>query len=231
MQKRKVIAIDGLSATGKSSLSKLLAKEIGFVHLSTGMIYRAVAYLTERENIDYTNPKEIVDKIKDFKLELILKDSSAVMLIDREDVSEFLYTPKISERTSIISAYKEVREFLIIPQREAFPGENIVMEGRDIGTVIFPDADIKFFIEVNLETKVRRRIAQLSLGKELSGEELESLKKDMEIEIVERDKRDAGRSVAPTIIAEDAIVIDNSQDGIEETIKKMVFELKTRKII
>ncbi len=231
MLNRKVIAVDGLSATGKSSLSKALAKKIGFVHLSTGAIYRAVAYLTIKENIDHDDQDSIVDNLKKHNLKLILKDSSARMLVDGQDVTDFLYTPRISELTSITSSYPKVRESLTDAQRNAFEGENIVVEGRDIGSIIFPDADIKFFIKVDTEIKIKRRINQLSDGKTLTKDEFQKLTNEMKIEILERDERDANRVTAPTIAVNDAIIIDNSKDGIENTIKKMVDVLKYKKIL
>ena len=231
MQKRKVIAIDGLSATGKSTLAKELAKKIGFVHLSTGALYRAVAYVTLKNNINHNNISEVLKELNKHTFNLILKDSSAVMIVDKEDVTSYLYTPKNSEMTSILSAVEEVRSFLIEPQRNAFSDQNIVIEGRDMGTVIFADADAKFFIKVNTETKIKRRIAQYCEGKNLTNEELENLKNDMRIEIVERDYRDEHRDVAPTIPAQDAFVIDNSKDGIENVLEKMMFFLRNKNVI
>ena len=231
MQKRKVIAIDGLSATGKSTLAKELAKKIGFVHLSTGALYRAVAYVTLKNNINHNNISEVLKELNKHTFNLILKDSSAVMIVDNEDVTSYLYTPKNSEMTSILSAVEEVRSFLIEPQRNAFSDQNIVIEGRDMGTVVFADADAKFFIKVNTETKIKRRIAQYCEGKKLTNEELENLKNDMRIEIVERDYRDEHRDVAPTIPAKDAFVIDNSKDGIENVLEKMMFFLRNKNVI
>lgn len=231
MQKRKVIAIDGLSATGKSTLAKELAKKIGFVHLSTGALYRAVAYVTLKNNINHNNISEVLKELNKHTFNLILKDSSAVMIVDNEDVTSYLYTPKNSEMTSILSAVEEVRSFLIEPQRNAFSDQNIVIEGRDMGTVVFADADAKFFIKVNTETKIKRRIAQYCEGKNLTNEELENLKNDMRIEIVERDYRDEHRDVAPTIPAKDSFVIDNSKDGIENVLEKMMFFLRNKNVI
>ena len=231
MQKRKVIAIDGLSATGKSTLAKELAKKIGFVHLSKGALYRAVAYVTLKNNINHNNISEVLKELNKHTFNLILKDSSAVMIVDNEDVTSYLYTPKNSEMTSILSAVEEVRSFLIEPQRNAFSDQNIVIEGRDMGTVVFADADAKFFIKVNTETKIKRRIAQYCEGKNLTNEELENLKNDMRIEIVERDYRDEHRDVAPTIPAKDAFVIDNSKDGIENVLEKMMVFLRNKNVI
>lgn len=231
MQKRKVIAIDGLSATGKSTLAKELAKKIGFVHLSTGALYRAVAYVTLKNNINHNNISEVLKELNKHTFNLILKDSSAVMIVDNEDVTSYLYTPKNSEMTSILSAVEEVRSFLIEPQRNAFSDQNIVIEGRDMGTVVFADADAKFFIKVNTETKIKRRIAQYCEGKNLTNEELENLKNDMRIEIVERDYRDEHRDVAPTIPAKDSFVIDNSKDGIENVLEKMMVFLRNKNVI
>ena len=231
MQKRKVIAIDGLSATGKSTLAKELAKKIGFVHLSTGALYRAVAYVTLKNNINHNNINEVLEELEKHTFNLVLKDSSAVMLVDNQDVTPFLYTPKNSEMTSILSAVEEIRTFLIEPQRNAFIDSNIVMEGRDIGSVIFPDADAKFFIKVDTETKIRRRVAQYREGKILSEEELEKLKNDMRIEIIERDNRDENREIAPTIPVKDAYIIDNSKDGIESVLDEMISFLKNNNVI
>ncbi len=226
MLNRKVVAIDGLSATGKSSLAKALAKKINFIHLSTGAIYRAVAYITTLDNISFQNQELIVANLKNHQLKLILQDSSARMIVDGSDITHLLYSPRNSELTSIVSSYSKVREALRDVQRNAFEGENIVVEGRDMGSVIFPDADIKFFIKVDTEIKIKRRIKQLSEGKNLTREEFEKLSNEMRIEIIERDVRDENRNVAPTIPAKDAIIIDNSCDGIEGTINNMVDIIK-----
>ncbi|MGI6680542.1 MAG: (d)CMP kinase [Bdellovibrionota bacterium] len=175
--------------------------------------------------------KDVLNELEKHTFELVLEDSFAVMLLDGFNVMEYLYTPKNSEMTSILSALEPIRTFLIEPQRNAFKDSNIVIDGRDVGSVVFKDADVKFFIKVDTETKIKRRIKQLSSNKELSKEELEKLKNDMKIEIIERDERDEHRALSPTVPTKDAYIIDNSNDGIETVINKMISILKEKGVI
>ncbi|MCB0332097.1 MAG: (d)CMP kinase [Bdellovibrionales bacterium] len=220
---RTVITVDGLAGTGKTSLSKELARRLGFVHLSTGMLYRAVGYLALTTQTSMEDEPAIADLLSKHTLALVCDDSdSARLLLDGKDVVDALYAPEVSEATSKTAQLAAVREALIEPQREAFPGRPLVAEGRDMGSVIFPDAQVKFFVSVPEEVKVERRLAQLiEAGHGKSENERNLLKEKMKIEIHERDVRDAERNLAPTLQTEDMEVVDNSSQPLEKVVQNM----------
>ena len=222
-QNRTVIAIDGLAGSGKTTLSRKLAERLGFVHMSTGMLYRAVGYLCVRDGINSEDPTALAAAVKAHSIELRLgqKESSEVWL-DGVNIVKKIYSPEVSEATSKSSQYKEVREALVFAQKEAFPGADLVAEGRDMGSVIFTDALVKFFVETAPEVRVARRIEQMhgSLDN-YSEHERNSLIKEAEIEVLARDERDSQREIAPAKPAPDAIMIDNSSKTLTEVVQTM----------
>lgn len=216
MSKRKIITVDGLASSGKSSISKLLSEKLKFCHLSSGLGYRAIALLALRENIEPSDVPSLLALIKQHKIEF----TNSGLLIDGEDHTPALLDPKVSEMTSRSSLHAPVRTALLSLQRNAFDGQNMVAEGRDMGTVVFPEANLKFFIIADVAVRIARRIKQLSENS-IDPERLKLLKKDMEIEIIERDKRDMERVISPTVAAQDAIIIDNSTESLTKTIDNM----------
>ncbi len=230
---RTVITVDGLAGTGKTSLSKELARRLGFVHLSTGMLYRAVGYLALSSKIALEDESAIADMLSQHTLSLVCDDSgSARLLLDGEDIVDALYAPEVSEATSKTAQLGAVREALVEPQREAFAGKPLVAEGRDMGSVIFPDADVKFFISVPEEVKVQRRLAQLiEAGHAKTEQERNSLKEKMKIEIHERDVRDAERNLAPTLQTDEMEVVDNSSQPLEKVVQNMYNLVTARGIL
>ncbi|NLF25817.1 MAG: cytidylate kinase, partial [Deltaproteobacteria bacterium] len=166
-------------------------------------------------------------------LELRLgEDGSSCILVDGSDPGPVLHKPEISEAASLAASLGEVRAALITAQREAFSEHGLVAEGRDQGTVIFPDAELKFFIKADVEVRVMRRMAQLYPNHaDFDAERLNSLKKEMEIEVVERDRRDQERSVAPTLPASDAIIIDNSRQTLTQLLQNMYDSAASRGLV
>lgn len=231
--KRNVITVDGFAGSGKTTISKLLADKLNYVHLSTGLLYRAVGLLALKEGVDVNDPLALKNMILAHKIELIMgPERSGVVLVDGQDVSRELHAPAVSEAASQTSRHREVRGALSSAQREAFPGVNLVVEGRDMGTIIFPDAPLKFFVSVNPETRVKRRIIQLHGPQALNDPELMArIKRDIEIEILERDKRDSERDVAPTKPAQDAILIDNSAETLTLVIQNMYDAAASRGLV
>ena len=230
---RIVIAVDGLAGSGKTSISKALAARAGCVHMSTGMLYRAVGTLALRAGIDPRDAAALEAEIKRHRAELRLgPDRSSQVWLDGENISALIYTPKVSEATSVVSQHRVVRAGLVDAQRRAFPGQDMVAEGRDMGTVIFPDAAVKFFIQTAPEVRVERRMAQL-YG-DVSGfsqDQLNRLKKELEVEVLERDERDANRALAPTVPAEDAILVDNSTEKLTKVVESMYDALVFRGLV
>lgn len=224
---RTVITVDGLAGTGKTTLSEKLAYELGFVHLSTGMLYRTVGLLSIRDGVSRQDDKALSDIINKNKiaLKLIEKDNStkAVVELNGAIIFDELYTPKVSEATSEVAVHSTVREALVAVQREAFLGSNLVAEGRDMGTVIFKDAVIKFWVHTDEEIKVKRRMAQIiNKNPHISETEKIELENQMQIEIHERDKRDQERGLAPSVKSSDMILIDNSSRTVDEVLAEML---------
>ena len=217
MNKRKVITVDGLAGSGKTSLSHALAQRLGFAHLNSGLLYRAIGLICIRCKLDTDNQDAIVLELNRHKIEL----GEAKLFVDSMDETEACRDPKVSEATSTVSALPKVRNYLIQMQREVYPGKDLVAEGRDMGTVVFPEAPLKFFIKADPRIRVARRLRQLSDAAGQDAKKLELLKKTMEQEIIERDKRDTERAVSPTVPATDAIVIDNSAQSLTETVQTM----------
>ncbi len=232
LENRKVVTIDGLAGTGKSTISSKLAKKSGFILFSSGLLYRTTAYLALSANVDPSDGAAVAKVLKENTLLLDLDEKNrAIVLLNGERVAADLYKPAISEATSIASAHPEVRALLLKPQHDAFPGRDIIAEGRDMGSVVFPDADMKFFIEVDEPIKVKRRIEQMCAGKTLSEDELNQLKKDMKKEISERDARDASRSHCPAVCQPDMELINNSSEPLENVVQNMYNLLVAKGII
>lgn len=210
---KKVIAIDGPSGAGKSTVSKEIAKTLGFQYLDTGALYRAVAYYFFKkfnyiDNFSLLTAQEIEKEIKNIKIQY---KNGRVFLLG-EDVSDLIRDPEVGEITSQLSAQKVVRDFLLPLQRSFAEKVDIVAEGRDMTTVVFPDAWKKFYLDASPEIRAKRRFEQLKKsGKEITFEE--ALK-----DVIERDKRDCSRENAPLRISKDAFYIDTSELTLQEVI-------------
>lgn len=203
------IAIDGPAGSGKSSVSKLVAKNLGFTSIDTGALYRAVAYYFKSNEISEENIKSALKNI-DLKAKNI--DGKFNVFLNGENVTDKIRAEEISKMTSKISKCPEVRDFLLELQRSLAKSENCVMDGRDIGTVVMPNAEIKIFLTAAPETRAMRRFDQL--GRSVPFENvLEDLKK--------RDYQDTHREIAPLKMASDAILIDNSDISLEQTVEKI----------
>jgi cytidylate kinase len=221
---RFVVTLDGLAGSGKSSLAEALAKELQFINFNSGLLYRTVGFLALEHGVspdDEVGLGALLGKHSIALVERAAPDGmrSLGVILDGAPVNAEIRTPEVSEATSRSSRFAAVRTPLLSLQREACPGESLVAEGRDMGTIVFPHAQVKFFVEASVAVRVERRIRQL--GKNLSGLDADAFQKQIEREITERDARDAGRSVAPTIAAEGSLRVDNSSAPFEDTVMRM----------
>ena len=209
------IAIDGPGGAGKSSVAKALAAKLGLVYVDTGALYRSVGLFMRRAGVDTASAVEVTPLLEDVALELRWTEDGQRVVLCGEDVSEAIRTPEASMDASAVSAIPAVREFLLGLQRDMADKGNVIMDGRDIGTVIMPDADLKIFLTASPEARAERRFAELrAKGQECTFEEVLE-------DIIKRDAQDTGRDIAPAVAADDAVVFDNSGMGLEETVEKI----------
>ncbi len=209
------IAIDGPGGAGKSSVAKALAAKLGLVYVDTGALYRSVGLFMRRAGVNTASADEVAPLLKDVALELRWTEDGQRVILCGEDVSEAIRTPEASMDASAVSAIPAVREFLLGLQRDMADKGNVIMDGRDIGTVIMPDADLKIFLTASPQARAERRFAELrAKGQECTFEEVLE-------DIVKRDAQDTGRDIAPAVAADDAVVFDNSGMGLEETVEKI----------
>lgn len=214
-----VIAIDGPSGAGKSTLARRLARDLGFKYLDTGAMYRALALKILRRGIDLADRAMLDEIVEKTEIDLRGENGYLQVLLDGEDVSGLIRTPEVSQMASKASALKGVRQRMLSLQQALGRQGNVVAEGRDIGTVVFPDADVKVYLDASTEERARRRHKELRATGQKVG--LEETIREMH----ERDKRDRERDLAPLRAAGDAVVIDSSRlaaDAVAEQVLEMV---------
>lgn len=213
MSKNIVVAIDGYSSCGKSTLAKALAKKLHFIYVDSGAMYRAVTLYFIRNNTDLNNHDLIIDALQHIDLNFHSRDYQSHILLNGEEVSEEIRQMPVSENVSRISAIKEVRQAMVKQQQKMGKSKNIVMDGRDIGTVVFPDAQVKLFMTADPNIRAERRFKELS-----SKGELVSLEEIFE-NIAHRDFQDTTREESPLVRADDAIILDNTGLTEEEQLQ------------
>lgn len=224
MSSRKlVIAIDGPAASGKSTTARLVAERLGYLHVDTGAMYRAIALKVLRTGIEPVQRDRVEALMPTTHVALKLKSGALRVYLDGEDVTDAVRTPEVSKAVSPVSGYPEVRRAMVREQRLLGAEGGIVMDGRDIGTVVFPDADLKFFVVAGIEARARRR------QEELAGKGTVLPLDAVLIDIQERDARDEGRTESPLRRADDAIDIDTSAMTIEEQVR-LVLDTVSRKL-
>jgi len=218
-----IIAIDGFAATGKSSQAKRLASALGYTYIDTGAMYRAITLFALRQQPEGSiDPVVLTKSLKNITITFQSKGSEQYTFLNDENVTEAIRSTQVTERVSNIAKIPEVRSFLVAQQKALGVKKGIVMDGRDIGTVVFPEAECKFFMTATPEVRAQRRhLEQLEKGiKEDFGEVLESIKL--------RDHLDSTRTVSPLTKADDAIEIDVSSLSIDEVYKKMWSQIQTK---
>lgn len=222
-KKGLVIAIDGFSSTGKSSISKVVADTLGLIHIDTGAMYRAITlfglrnFKDEKQEIDLS---KLLQNLNEISLEFRENSGKLEIYLNGENVSKEIRTTEVSDNVSFIAKQPEVRERLVVLQRDIAEKQGVIMDGRDIGTVVLPNADYKFFLTASADGRARRRFLELqSLGIETTIEEVKQ-------NLIERDRIDSEREISPLKQAEDAILIDNTNLNKEETIDLILSYIK-----
>lgn len=210
------IALDGPSGSGKSTLAKNLAKHYGFVYIDTGALYRTIGLFVAERGIASDDREKIVECLPLINIEMKLENGGGVVYLGGKKIGNEIRTPLCSKYASDVSKIPEVRAFLLETQRDIARKNNVIMDGRDIGTVILPDAQVKMFVTASIEARAKRRFVELQeRGDNATYEEVLS---DMKW----RDANDKNRDIAPAVPAEDAVMFDNSGMNIEETVNAAV---------
>lgn len=216
--KKVVVAIDGPAGAGKSTIAKKLAERLGFTYIDTGAMYRAVALWAVRQGVDFTDMHRMEQLAVASEIELL----PGRIRLNREDVTEAIRTPEVSNGASKIAVIPGVRRAMVAKQRDIGERASVVMEGRDIGTVVFPNAQVKIYLDAKLEERVRRRLEDLrAQGEHVTAAQLTAQMK-------ERDERDSTRADAPLTQAPDATYLDSTPLGIEEVVEAILKLVRQR---
>lgn len=210
------IAIDGPAGAGKSTVAKKVAKELSFVYVDTGAMYRAMALYLLRKGVNREEPDEIGEACQNAEISIEYQNGEQIVLLDGENVNAHLRTEEVSAMASVSSAVPRVREKLLDLQRKLARTMSVVMDGRDIGTTILPDADVKIYLTASSLTRARRRYLEYQEKGEPC--DLAEIQKTIE----ERDQRDMTREISPLCQAEDAVLVDSSELTIDETVEKIL---------
>lgn len=214
--RKLIIAIDGPSGAGKSTTGKALASRLGYLYIDTGAMYRAAALCALREGMPLDDEQHVAELVRRIKIELQGGPYTLHVFVNGEDITDQIRTPEVSQAASVISAINGVRQALVERQRELGSEGGVVMDGRDIGTHVFPNADVKFFLIADVAERARRRnMEEVSRGENMTLEQ--TLK-----EIEERDRRDSQRAYSPLRPAPDSIQLNTSNLSIDQVIDKMV---------
>ena len=212
-----IIAIDGYSSTGKSTLAKALANVLGYTYIDSGAMYRAVTFLFINQNVDLTSVSEVNNSLKSIKLHIdFSSESDMKIFLDEDDISLKIRSQEVTSKVSAVSAIKEVREMMVQIQRSFTKKGNFVVEGRDIGTVVFPDAKYKFYLQADYDIRAKRRLADFEKINEAKN--INEIKEDLET----RDKYDSTRKLSPLKKPVDAIIIDTTLCSFEEQVNQIL---------
>mgnify|MGYP001391405895 FL=1 len=220
--KKIIIAIDGLSGCGKSSTAKLLAKEMNYKYLDSGAMYRAVTLYIIENSIDYQNLKKLNNILDEIRLEFIKENTSDSyqIFLNNKNVEKKIRSKKVSELVSEISKISIIRKKLVKMQRKIGDNKGIVMEGRDIATVVFPDAELKIFMQADINVRAKRRLKDFEkIGKKIS-------LKEVKLNLLERDNKDSSRKDSPLKITSDSLILDTTSISLQDQIEFIKKEVK-----
>ncbi len=216
------IALDGPSGSGKSTVAKAVSARLGIVYVDTGALYRSIGYYVRTKDKDPKNAEQVAALLPEIELDVKYENGVQCVYLNGENLGDKIRQPEISMYASAVSAIPAVRAFLLETQKSIARKNSVVMDGRDIGTVILPDADVKIFMTASNEARAMRRY------KELSEKGVSVKYEDVLREMIERDENDRSRAVAPAVPAEDAIIFDNSDYDLEGSINKVIEIIKEK---
>ncbi|MEK7229056.1 MAG: (d)CMP kinase [Candidatus Binatota bacterium] len=220
--RKLIVAIDGPAGAGKSTVAKRLAKELGYTYMDTGAMYRAFAWRVMEQGMDLSDERELRRVLQETNIELVEHYGRPGVLLNGVDVTDRIRTPELSQLASRVSTSKIVRERMVELQRAIGSQGGVVAEGRDIGTVVFPDAEVKIYLDASSQERARRRFEEFrGQGSRVTMEETVS-------EMEERDRRDKERDVAPLRKAEDALVIDSTDSAVDGVVERIMQEIKKK---
>lgn len=210
------LAIDGPAGAGKSTIAKIVSEKLGYIYVDTGAMYRTMALACIRAGIDSKDKDKVILECGRHSVSLKFEDGVQVALLDGENVNQFIRNEEVGNMASSISVYSEVRDILVAAQQNIAEQNNVVMDGRDIGTVVLPNADLKIYLTATARTRALRRY------KELTQKGVECNIDDIEHDIIERDYRDMHRKASPLRQAEDAVLVDSSEMTVSEVADKII---------
>lgn len=214
------IAIDGPAGAGKSTIAKLVSKKLGFIYVDTGAMYRGIALYFLKNNIDFLVEENVINNCSNIDIELKYENKEQMIYLNGENVSKLIRTEEVGNAASKVAAIKAVRDKLLSIQRNIAKENDVVMDGRDIGTNILPNADVKIYMTASVETRAKRRFDQLvRTGKET---DIEQIKTDIE----QRDYQDMNRAISPLKQADDAYYLDTSNMTIDEVVNSIIERVK-----
>lgn len=216
------VAVDGPAGAGKSSISKIVAKKLGYLYIDTGAMYRSVTWAVLHNHIDVNNQKAVEALLPDLDLTMEASDDSCKVFIAGQDVTDFIRTPQVNNAVSIVASYKGVRQYLVERQRLMAEAGGVILDGRDIGSVVLPNAELKIYLTASVEARAMRRYL------EVKGTVNEQTLEDIKDSVMQRDDMDKNRKESPLIQVEDAVLVDSSEMTFDETVEYILHLVQER---
>ncbi len=216
------VAVDGPAGAGKSSISKIVAKKLGYLYIDTGAMYRSVTWAVLHNHIDVNNQKAVEALLPELDLTMEASDDSCKVFIAGQDVTDFIRTPQVNNAVSIVASYKGVRQYLVERQRLMAEAGGVILDGRDIGSVVLPNAELKIYLTASVEARAMRRY--LEVKDTVNEQTLEDIKDS----VMQRDDMDKNRKESPLIQVEDAVLVDSSEMTFDETVEHILHLVQER---